>query len=300
MATPISSTLSASLTPTPSTISTGQGSSMTSSPSTLYIYTFLVTVALVTGLSTAVVGRTYFLRRRYRRFIEHAVRTGAYIPYAQGQWEKLVKTQRPILHDAYITLGSYPQFSESGYDLSSFRWKWSDYMPFAAYSLQKAPSLSAPGPCARALPQMTGSGTSARPLTTGPARPSSNSAARSRSSPTAALMQRINYFIGPVDPIPDTPLQLSALSPAQRERLTTRIQEEVEQVRHSSSQSESCDSSSCAPVDASQNSTSLAGVQATFLIAMPSMQQMQGFRNDKGPPVLEFGTIYIRVGTGID
>ncbi|TDL22118.1 hypothetical protein BD410DRAFT_788805 [Rickenella mellea] len=71
--------------------------------STLYLFTFLATLLLLLAVSTAIVVRSFIIRRRFRRRVEEALAQGIYLPNAHGRRRDF--GEKPILWDAHLSGG---------------------------------------------------------------------------------------------------------------------------------------------------------------------------------------------------
>ncbi|KAF8146477.1 hypothetical protein K438DRAFT_1780860 [Mycena galopus ATCC 62051] len=119
--------------PSPSASGGGGGGGNFQS-SALYLYTFLATLIVLFGISSAVVARSFVLRRRHRRMMAEAIANGTWIPPAPRVNVDLHKT--PRLWDTWV---QPPLMNVHGE-----KHDWDGLMPFAAsYSpLSNAPSPS--------------------------------------------------------------------------------------------------------------------------------------------------------------
>ncbi|KAH9922793.1 uncharacterized protein BXZ73DRAFT_104027 [Epithele typhae] len=95
--------------------------------SSLYLFTFLATLFLLLAISSAIILRGIFLRRRFRRRLEEAFATGLLSPsddvFGGGRLHRR-KLQRPTLFDVSVTA---PYFSTS----SPPDGNWEKLMPFS-------------------------------------------------------------------------------------------------------------------------------------------------------------------------
>ncbi|KAJ7506976.1 hypothetical protein B0H11DRAFT_187814 [Mycena galericulata] len=66
----------------------------------LYLYTFLATLILLLGVSSAIVMRSLILRRRHRRMVEEAIANGTWVPPTPRV--KVDLRKKPRLWDAHI------------------------------------------------------------------------------------------------------------------------------------------------------------------------------------------------------
>jgi len=112
-----SGTLSASSSPTSTCLSTGASCGLPS-PGTLYLFTFLATLLLLTVVAGGIVSRSVYLRRRQRQLIA----SGAWVPPGQRiKTEPNLKT-KPRIFDAYL----------GGAVAASDLRQWECMMPFSA------------------------------------------------------------------------------------------------------------------------------------------------------------------------
>ncbi|KLO18883.1 hypothetical protein SCHPADRAFT_924762 [Schizopora paradoxa] len=122
--------------------------SSTAQASSLYLYTFLATLVLLLGVSSAVVLRSITLRVRQRRAIEEAIRNGTYVaPDARvGSFLRGMLAQKPVLHDAYLATGANGNTYGKEVDdegLTKEKDGWSGIMPVAVSLVTKNDSQNA-------------------------------------------------------------------------------------------------------------------------------------------------------------
>nr|GAT49521.1 predicted protein [Mycena chlorophos] len=98
----------------------------------LYLYTFLATLIILLGVSSAIVYRSLLLRRRHRRMVEEAIANGTWIPPAQRVRVDLRK--KPRMWDAWmapptraVAVGQEADELKGGRND-----EWGAVMPFAA------------------------------------------------------------------------------------------------------------------------------------------------------------------------
>ncbi|KAG9217607.1 hypothetical protein CCMSSC00406_0010426 [Pleurotus cornucopiae] len=72
----------------------------------LYLYTFLATLVLLLGVSSAIVVRSLILRRRHRRMIEEAIRNGTWVPPAAASSRRVDLSKKPKMYEAWISHGN--------------------------------------------------------------------------------------------------------------------------------------------------------------------------------------------------
>ncbi|KAI0712174.1 hypothetical protein C8Q76DRAFT_733713 [Earliella scabrosa] len=122
--TPSTTTTDASATSTNPTTGLGPPSS------SLYLFTFLATLFLLLAISSAIIMRGIFLRRRFRRRLEEAIAAGVLLSPSDdgtggfGSRSPRRKLQRPTLFDVSVMP---PYFSTSTIQDGS----WEKLMPFA-------------------------------------------------------------------------------------------------------------------------------------------------------------------------
>ncbi|KAF8188821.1 hypothetical protein K438DRAFT_2019185, partial [Mycena galopus ATCC 62051] len=85
-----------------------QGQQAPNASTSLYLYTFLATLILLLGVSSAIVARSICLRRRHRRMVADALANGTWLPPPARPRVDLRK--KPRLWDAWVQppmLGAY-------------------------------------------------------------------------------------------------------------------------------------------------------------------------------------------------
>lgn len=83
----------------------GPGSGGIASSAALYLYTFLATLVLLIAVSTAIVARSFVLRRRHRRLVEEAIRNGTWVPptpTARSRRARVDLSKKPVMWEAYL------------------------------------------------------------------------------------------------------------------------------------------------------------------------------------------------------
>ncbi|EIN12620.1 hypothetical protein PUNSTDRAFT_141278 [Punctularia strigosozonata HHB-11173 SS5] len=95
--------------------------------SSLYLFTFLATLFLLLFVSCAIVLRSFFLRRRFRRRIEEAIAAGVLLPPASGHGRRRDFGEKPKIWDAWA--------APSGEE-------WSDIVPVSAKKTYASSHLS--------------------------------------------------------------------------------------------------------------------------------------------------------------
>jgi len=119
------------------------------SSSTLYLYTFLVTLILLLSVSIIIVGRSYLLRRRFRRQVEEALRNGHVLsPDAPGLiglsnsiTSKLLGPP-PKLWDVWVQPATVTKPSFDTEVASSGKFPWTEVRPLSAEILPQNPRRS--------------------------------------------------------------------------------------------------------------------------------------------------------------
>ncbi|KAJ7143658.1 hypothetical protein C8R46DRAFT_565930 [Mycena filopes] len=183
--TPVSTPIAASGTPFPG--GDGGGSGIQSSAQ-LYLYTFLATLILLLGVSSAIVVRSLLLRRRHRRMVEEAIANGTWVPPAPRL--RIDPRKKPRIWDAFLAPPAVPATTATTAFLRTntseplrggLGVEWEGIMPFAASYTPSAKSTPAPAaaapstlapPSASAATSRTGSrvnlslGTGAAPSST--------------------------------------------------------------------------------------------------------------------------------------
>ncbi|PIL22543.1 hypothetical protein GSI_15232 [Ganoderma sinense ZZ0214-1] len=109
--------------------------------SSLYLFTFLATLFLLLAISSAIIMRGIFLRRRFRRRLEEALAAGAVLsgddgPGGFGGRSHRRKVQRPTLYDLSVLA---PYFSTS----SPHDGNWEKLMPFSGNIHAEKPEAKA-------------------------------------------------------------------------------------------------------------------------------------------------------------
>ncbi|KAI0761946.1 hypothetical protein BD413DRAFT_606906 [Trametes elegans] len=120
------------------------GSSMGPPSSSLYLFTFLATLFLLLAISSAIIMRGIFLRRRFRRRLEEAIAAGVLSPMDEGPGGfgrtggggGRKKLKRPTLFDVTVLP---PFFSPSPQD-----GRWDKLMPVSASVPSEKPEVNAP------------------------------------------------------------------------------------------------------------------------------------------------------------
>ncbi|KAF7310191.1 hypothetical protein MIND_00392700 [Mycena indigotica] len=117
----------------------------------LYLYTFLATLILLLGVSSAIVARSLLLRRRHRRMIAEAIANGTWQPPAPRVRVDL--RRKPRLWDAHVAppLADAAQAGDRA---------WAGVVPFAA-SYIPPPSLAAATTTTTTSPGVSGTSTPA-------------------------------------------------------------------------------------------------------------------------------------------
>ncbi|OSD07233.1 hypothetical protein PYCCODRAFT_1463529 [Trametes coccinea BRFM310] len=107
--------------------------------SSLYLFTFLATLFLLLAISSAIIMRGIFLRRRFRRRLEEAIAAGVLLsptddgPGGSGRSPRR-KLRRPVLYDVSVLP---PFFSTS----SPQDGRWEETMPVSASVTAEKPGL---------------------------------------------------------------------------------------------------------------------------------------------------------------
>ncbi|KAJ7178220.1 hypothetical protein C8R46DRAFT_1346431 [Mycena filopes] len=205
--TPVSTPIAASGTPFPGGGGGGQGGggqggsggdgggSGIQSSAQLYLYTFLATLILLLGVSSAIVVRSLLLRRRHRRMVEEAIANGTWVPPAPRL--RIDPRKKPRIWDAFLAPPAVPATTATTAFLRTntseplrggLGVEWEGIMPFAASYTPSAKSTPAP--------------TAAAPSTLAPP---SASAATSRTG------SRVNLSLGTGAPSSTSNLQSSAV-----------------------------------------------------------------------------------------
>ncbi|KAI0764131.1 hypothetical protein BC629DRAFT_1596811 [Irpex lacteus] len=94
-----SSVASSTISGQPAATSSDSGSSLLTSQTTLYLYTFLVTLVVLFALTGGIIARSCMMRRRFRRRLEEAVRNGTVTP-STSRRPKV--GEQPTLHDVWV------------------------------------------------------------------------------------------------------------------------------------------------------------------------------------------------------
>ncbi|GBE84939.1 hypothetical protein BKA93DRAFT_818255 [Sparassis latifolia] len=101
-----SSLSSSSSSPTQSSpsqqVTTTTGGGSTGPSSTLYLFTFLATLFVLLFVSTAIVFRSFYLRRRFRRRVDEAIAAGTFIPPGASAPGSRKYLDKPKLWDATL------------------------------------------------------------------------------------------------------------------------------------------------------------------------------------------------------
>ncbi|PCH40078.1 hypothetical protein WOLCODRAFT_162076 [Wolfiporia cocos MD-104 SS10] len=96
-------TLSSTASETASATTSNANSGSHTTPSSLYLFTFLATLFLLLFVSGAIVLRSFILRRRFRRRIEEAIAAGVVLaPQNAGSSRSYRKLEKPELWDALL------------------------------------------------------------------------------------------------------------------------------------------------------------------------------------------------------
>ncbi|KAL4253547.1 hypothetical protein AB1N83_013648 [Pleurotus pulmonarius] len=105
----------------------------------LYLYTFLATLVLLLGVSSAIVVRSLILRRRHRRMIEEAIRNGTWVPPAASSSRRVDLSKKPKMYEAWISRGDAQD--RRGLEHTD----WEGIMPFSVlYTLPSKPAAGTP------------------------------------------------------------------------------------------------------------------------------------------------------------
>ncbi|KAF4568520.1 hypothetical protein EYR40_010072 [Pleurotus pulmonarius] len=105
----------------------------------LYLYTFLATLVLLLGVSSAIVVRSLILRRRHRRMIEEAIRNGTWVPPAASSPRRVDLSKKPKMYEAWISRGDAQD--RRGLEHTD----WEGIMPFSVlYTLPSKPAAGTP------------------------------------------------------------------------------------------------------------------------------------------------------------
>ncbi|KDQ23657.1 hypothetical protein PLEOSDRAFT_1108139 [Pleurotus ostreatus PC15] len=105
----------------------------------LYLYTFLATLVLLLGVSSAIVVRSLILRRRHRRMIEEAIRNGTWVPPAAASSRRVDLSKKPKMYEAWISHGNIQDNRAVEHP------DWEGIMPFSVlYTLSNKPAAGTP------------------------------------------------------------------------------------------------------------------------------------------------------------
>jgi hypothetical protein len=109
-------------TPTPTT-TTNILPTSNGNPTSLYLYTFVATLALLTLIFGALVARSIHIRRRRNAAILAAIAAGTYVPPPNSKWRDDPLAPKPMLWEVHISLS---QDLEKG---------WTTILPVAGATL---------------------------------------------------------------------------------------------------------------------------------------------------------------------
>ncbi|EGO03096.1 hypothetical protein SERLA73DRAFT_176607 [Serpula lacrymans var. lacrymans S7.3] len=154
-------------TPSSTPSDSSDSDSVLTSSSALYLYTFLATLVLLLGVSSAIVLRSLVLRRRHQRIVEEAIRNGTWIPSTNananntnnGRGRRAKLGEKPKLWEVKVGEGDdCGGMGDTGGDSGDERnekgtnWNWNHITPISASYLpnsQASPSFprtSSPSP----------------------------------------------------------------------------------------------------------------------------------------------------------
>ncbi|KAF7296223.1 hypothetical protein HMN09_01091300 [Mycena chlorophos] len=162
-----------SSTPAPTSSGSGNGTQQTNGNGSgswnpiggsakLYLYTFLATLIVLLGVSSAIVFRSLMLRRRHQRMLEEAIANGTWVPPAQRG--KVDLRKKPRMWDAWMApptragvVGEEADEVKGGGRTD----EWGAVMPFAASYIPPATVDAAPSTIALASTTTTPAPTAA-------------------------------------------------------------------------------------------------------------------------------------------